>query len=50
MAMYSFTHQILHDRTAWTLLGVLAAFSLWRMQARWPGPDATGPVTSRGTQ
>ena len=50
MAVYSFTHQILHDRTAWTLLGVLAAFSLWRMQARWPGPDATGPVTSRGTQ
>jgi O-Antigen ligase len=50
MAVYSFTHQILHDRTAWTLLGILAAFSLWRMQARWPGPDATSPVASRGTR
>jgi O-antigen ligase len=29
LAIYSFTHEILHDRTAWTLLGVLAAFSLW---------------------
>jgi hypothetical protein len=50
MAVYSFTHQILHDRTAWTLLGILAAFSLWRKQARWPGPDAVSPAASRSTR
>jgi hypothetical protein len=28
LAVYSFTHQQLHDRTAWALLGLVAAFSL----------------------
>jgi O-Antigen ligase len=30
LAVYSFTHQIQHDRNVWTVLGLLAAFSLWR--------------------
>jgi hypothetical protein len=34
LAIYSVTHQELHDRTAWTLLGILAAFSLWRRRSR----------------
>ncbi len=38
LAVYSFTHEQLHDRTAWTLLGILAAFSLWRGRAGWPAP------------
>jgi O-antigen ligase/polysaccharide polymerase Wzy-like membrane protein len=42
LALYSFTHQILHDRNVWTLLGLLAAFSLWRSPAV---PDGS-PVPS----
>jgi hypothetical protein len=30
LAVFSFTHEALHDRTAWALLGIVAAFSLWR--------------------
>jgi hypothetical protein len=30
LAVNSFTHQILHDRASWTLLGLLAAFCMWR--------------------
>lgn len=40
LADYSITHELLHDRTAWTLLGLLAAFSLWRGRAGWPGDVA----------
>jgi hypothetical protein len=37
LADYSVTHELLHDRTAWTLLGLLAAFSLWWGRAGWRG-------------
>lgn len=50
MAVYSFTHQILHDRTAWTLLGMLAVFSLWRGDARRPRPGAASPAADRSTR
>ena len=42
VAVYSFTHQILHDRNVWTLLGLLAAFSLWRGPAKPPEHAVTG--------
>lgn len=29
LLVFSLTHEVLHDRTMWTLLGVLAAFELW---------------------
>lgn len=35
LADYSVTHELLHDRTAWTLLGLLAAFSLWWGREGW---------------
>jgi hypothetical protein len=47
IAIYSYTHQILHDRTAWSLLGVLAAFSLWHRRARRPGSPAIIPAADR---
>jgi O-antigen ligase len=31
----SFTHEVLHDRTVWTLLGLLAAFGLWGRPRCW---------------
>jgi hypothetical protein len=34
-AMYSLTHEVLHERTLWTLLGLLAAFGLWGRPVRW---------------
>lgn len=43
LADYSLTHEILHDRTVWTLLGVLAAFSLWRTKAQRAGPSVISP-------
>jgi O-Antigen ligase len=50
MADYSFTHQLLHDRTAWTLLGLLAAFSLWCGRSGWPGDlAASSPDNGRNT-
>jgi O-antigen ligase len=33
--VFSFTHEVLHDRTVWTLLGLLAAFGLWGRSHRW---------------
>jgi O-Antigen ligase len=46
LLVYSFTHQILHDRTAWTLLGILAAFSTWRRKPLGSPPTADQPVAS----
>lgn len=48
VAVYSFTHQILHDRGVWTLLGLLAAFSLWRGTAKPPEHAVTG-LASHGS-
>jgi hypothetical protein len=45
LAVNSFTHQVLHDRNVWTLLGLLAAFSLWRGPAALPGHLTTSPAT-----
>jgi hypothetical protein len=47
VAVYSFTHQILHDRGVWTLFGLLAAFSLWRGRAVAAGYLVTIPATNR---
>jgi len=44
LAVYSFTHQILHDRNVWTLLGLLAAFSSWRGSAGLPRQLVTRPA------
>jgi O-antigen ligase len=33
--VFSLTHEVLHDRTIWTLLGLLAAFGLWGRPGRW---------------
>jgi hypothetical protein len=53
LAIYSFTHEVLHDRTAWTLLGILAAFSLWHTHGRRSADPAAitaaGPTASRET-
>ena len=46
LAVYSFTHQILHDRNVWTLFGLLAAFSLWRGRAVSSGHPVTSPATN----
>jgi O-antigen ligase/polysaccharide polymerase Wzy-like membrane protein len=42
LAVYSFTHEQLHDRTVWTLFGLLAAFSTWPGRAGWPAPRPGG--------
>jgi hypothetical protein len=47
LAVYSVTHQILHDRNVWTLLGLLAAFSLWRGQAA-PARPVTSQAATEG--
>ena len=39
VAVFSFTHEVLHDRTAWTLFGVLAALAVWGTR---PTPLARG--------
>jgi O-antigen ligase len=44
IAVNSFTHSILHDRNVWTVLGLLAAFSLWRGTAKPPGHAEAGPA------
>lgn len=49
LAVYSFAHEQLHDRTVWTLLGILAALSLWHVRAQQPGRPATDPAAARGT-
>lgn len=46
LAVYSFTHQVLHDRNAWTLLGLLAAFSLWRGSAAPSDYAMTSPIAN----
>jgi O-antigen ligase len=33
--VFSLTHEVLHDRTVWTLLGLLATFGLWGRPRRW---------------
>lgn len=47
LVVFSFTHEQLHDRTTWTLLGLLAAFSMWRMRVSRSGPSLPGPAASR---
>ena len=47
LAVYSFTHQVLHDRNAWTLLGLLAAFSLWPGSVAPSGYAMDRPRTQR---
>lgn len=49
LAVNSFTHQVLHDRAAWTLLGILAAFSMWRGRDESPG-TAISPVADGSTR
>jgi hypothetical protein len=34
VAVYSLTHEVLHERPLWTLLGLLAAFGLWSRSNR----------------
>jgi hypothetical protein len=46
VAIYSYTHQILHDRTAWTLFGILAAFSLLHRERRRAGSPAIIPAAN----
>ena len=35
LALYSLTHEVLHERPLWTLFGVAAAFGLWGKANRW---------------
>ena len=35
VAVYSLTHEVLHERPLWTLFGVAAAFGLWGKANRW---------------
>jgi O-Antigen ligase len=35
VAVYSLTHEVLHERPLWTLFGVIAAFGLWGRVNRW---------------
>jgi O-antigen ligase len=35
VAVYSLTHEVLHERPLWTLFGVVAAFGLWGRANRW---------------
>ena len=35
VAVYSLTHEVLHERPLWTLFGVVAAFGLWGKANRW---------------
>ena len=35
VAVYSLTHEVLHERPLWTLFGVAAAFGLWGRANRW---------------
>jgi len=37
VAIFSLTHEVLHDRTAWTLLGLIAALAVFGRPARQPG-------------
>lgn len=50
VAIYSFTHEILHDRTAWALFGILAAFSLWRGRVALSARAAGATMTTGGSR
>jgi len=50
LVVYSVTHEQLHDRTVWTLLGLLGAFSLWCGRAGWPSPSVTRPGNNGRTE
>jgi hypothetical protein len=41
VGFYSLTHESLHERTLWTLLGLLAAFGLWGRPNRWSWGGST---------
>jgi O-Antigen ligase len=41
VAVYSLTHEALHERPLWTLLGLLAAFGLWARPTRWSWGGST---------
>jgi O-Antigen ligase len=41
VAVYSLTHESLHERPVWTLLGLLAAFGLWGRPTRWSWGGST---------
>jgi hypothetical protein len=41
VAVYSLTHEALHERPLWTLLGLLAAFGLWGRPNRWSWGGST---------
>jgi O-Antigen ligase len=41
VAVYSLTHEALHERPLWTLLGVVAAFGLWGRPTRWSWGGST---------
>jgi O-antigen ligase len=41
VAVYSLTHEALHERPLWTLLGLLAAFGLWGRPTRWSWGGST---------
>jgi hypothetical protein len=42
LLVFSFTHEALHDRTVWTLLGLIAALHLWCRVAPVAAPIASG--------
>jgi hypothetical protein len=42
LLVFSLTHEALHDRTVWTLLGLLAALHLWCRTA----PAASRPIAT----
>jgi O-antigen ligase len=41
VAVFSLTHEALHERPLWTLLGLLAAFGLWGRPTRWSWGGST---------
>ena len=41
VGVYSLTHESLHERPVWTLLGLLAAFGLWGRPTRWSWGGST---------
>jgi O-antigen ligase len=41
VAVYSLTHESLHERPVWTLFGLLAAFGLWGRPTRWSWGGST---------
>ena len=41
LLIFSLTHEVLHDRTMWTLLGLLAGFGIYGRAGRRPGSGVT---------